>query len=511
MTGERDRFLPRPAVDSPLFSNPVGNEDVFSKVGKAVTEVEGAHTKTKRIRFPLDRVYSSVGNLMQEDKAADHEAASEAVSPSVYPEAYAHQWSRLLAPALKYHGHVVMDVCAADGALHRTVLAKSFPVKMAYRHARKAQWGDLWPVPLRPTRREREIAAGRVPMSAQERAERARLVEQGGIEENADEAEYDDEDEEEMDEKDVRAVEEEDEEDEEERLMREMNPKERKKARRLERSASDLVDLASGRSPATTDEQASPGKHKKRSKKADKRAVALFRMLQLKEMEAASARDSAADADHDEEGEREKGERLGAEMIRFFEAEARDEMNTTVSDRILAKIRDKRETEKNPGGGASSGGGSKKSRRERNWDITPEDMAEMKHEMEAFDRLTPAELEEAVAPPLQPRSTTGTPRSDSGASTKRFPAKGEMHHTSSDSRRSGTGGKKQEKKQGSGDDERKHHRSTPTDYEPPQPKATTFVPVSKFMGGRRRARQAIEEQKMETKIRTSLPREVDIT
>ena len=50
---------------------------------------------------------------------------------------------RVLAPPLKRHKHVVLDLCTPSAKLERWTLPKSFS-KQGYRDARKAQWGDLW-------------------------------------------------------------------------------------------------------------------------------------------------------------------------------------------------------------------------------------------------------------------------------------------------------------------------------------------------------------------------------
>ena len=59
-------------------------------------------------------------------------------------EEQAYQWPRLIQPALKKNGHVVMDVCSKEGEIQRMVIPKS-QGKIPYRDARKAMWGDLFP------------------------------------------------------------------------------------------------------------------------------------------------------------------------------------------------------------------------------------------------------------------------------------------------------------------------------------------------------------------------------
>lgn len=61
-------------------------------------------------------------------------------------EKQAYHWPRLIQPPLKKNGHVVMDICSTSGEIQRMVIPKS-QGKVAYRDARKAMWGDLFPHP----------------------------------------------------------------------------------------------------------------------------------------------------------------------------------------------------------------------------------------------------------------------------------------------------------------------------------------------------------------------------
>jgi ribosomal protein RSM22 (predicted rRNA methylase) len=57
------------------------------------------------------------------------------------------QWARLVRPPLKRSGHVIVDVCSPQGTFERRVVAKGGhkDIAWAYRTARKARWGALWP------------------------------------------------------------------------------------------------------------------------------------------------------------------------------------------------------------------------------------------------------------------------------------------------------------------------------------------------------------------------------
>ncbi|KAJ1948461.1 37S ribosomal protein S22 [Linderina macrospora] len=58
--------------------------------------------------------------------------------------AESHTWPRVLLPPLKRKGHVIVDVCTFQGNVERWTFTKSHD-KQAYRDARKANWGDLFP------------------------------------------------------------------------------------------------------------------------------------------------------------------------------------------------------------------------------------------------------------------------------------------------------------------------------------------------------------------------------
>lgn len=64
------------------------------------------------------------------------------VQSQLREEAYA--WPRQVAPSMKRSGHVVMDLCAADGQIKRIRVARSHG-KQEYYDARKSGWGDLYP------------------------------------------------------------------------------------------------------------------------------------------------------------------------------------------------------------------------------------------------------------------------------------------------------------------------------------------------------------------------------
>ena len=50
---------------------------------------------------------------------------------------------RLILPALKRRGHIILDVCTPAGTLERWTVPRSFS-RQAFRDAKKSRWGDLW-------------------------------------------------------------------------------------------------------------------------------------------------------------------------------------------------------------------------------------------------------------------------------------------------------------------------------------------------------------------------------
>lgn len=76
---------------------------------------------------------------------------AEDVNPLTFP--------RLILPALKRRGHIILDVCTPAGTLERWTVPRSFS-KQGFRDARKARWGDLWALGAK-TRIPRNVRLGR--------------------------------------------------------------------------------------------------------------------------------------------------------------------------------------------------------------------------------------------------------------------------------------------------------------------------------------------------------------
>jgi len=60
--------------------------------------------------------------------------------------AQSYHWPRLIRRPMKRTGHIINDLCHADGSFKRVIVPKS-QGKQIYYDARKCKWGDLWPHP----------------------------------------------------------------------------------------------------------------------------------------------------------------------------------------------------------------------------------------------------------------------------------------------------------------------------------------------------------------------------
>ncbi|OCL08563.1 hypothetical protein AOQ84DRAFT_354423 [Glonium stellatum] len=85
--------------------------------------------------------------------------AEQVESPPIKTEVNTLTLPRIILPALKRRGHIIMDVCTPAGKLERWTVPRSFS-KQAFRDARKAQWGDLWALGAK-TRIPRNVRLGR--------------------------------------------------------------------------------------------------------------------------------------------------------------------------------------------------------------------------------------------------------------------------------------------------------------------------------------------------------------
>ena len=72
-------------------------------------------------------------SVASEGLAADSDAAKSAAQST---------GARIVRHPGKHSGHVKLVLCTAEGKIENRTITRSS--KEAYKHARKAEWGDLW-------------------------------------------------------------------------------------------------------------------------------------------------------------------------------------------------------------------------------------------------------------------------------------------------------------------------------------------------------------------------------
>jgi ribosomal protein RSM22 (predicted rRNA methylase) len=100
--------------------------------------------------------WTNPSTSVAETEAADEDAdliptPASALNPLTLP--------RLILPALKRRGHIILDVCTPAGTLERWTVPRSFS-KQAFRDAKKSRWGDLWALGAK-TRIPKSVRLGR--------------------------------------------------------------------------------------------------------------------------------------------------------------------------------------------------------------------------------------------------------------------------------------------------------------------------------------------------------------
>ena len=137
-------------------------EEEDEEAGMDAEEIVERRAIEKNMRFSRD-VDDVIGTMESEDNLGeDVEDLKDADEEEEYKEyeyanpladavalASAHQWGRMVRPPIKRSGHVIVDLCSADGKLKRQIIAKSNAWeggvgKGGYKAARKSKWGDLW-------------------------------------------------------------------------------------------------------------------------------------------------------------------------------------------------------------------------------------------------------------------------------------------------------------------------------------------------------------------------------
>ncbi|KAF2802916.1 uncharacterized protein BDZ99DRAFT_491933 [Mytilinidion resinicola] len=78
--------------------------------------------------------------FVKDGESSDKEVADE---PEIETNVNALSLPRLVVPAMKRRGHIILEVCTPSAKIERWTVPRSFS-KQAFRDARKARWGDLW-------------------------------------------------------------------------------------------------------------------------------------------------------------------------------------------------------------------------------------------------------------------------------------------------------------------------------------------------------------------------------
>ena len=138
-------------------------EEEDEEVSMSAEEIAERRAIEKRMGFSRD-VDDVVAAMSGEDASSsdaieadgddneteeDEDAVPENPLADAVALASAHEWGRMVRPPIKRSGHVIVDLCDAEGKLSRQIIAKSNAWeggvgKGGYKAARKSKWGDLW-------------------------------------------------------------------------------------------------------------------------------------------------------------------------------------------------------------------------------------------------------------------------------------------------------------------------------------------------------------------------------
>ncbi|KAI9474623.1 mitochondrial small ribosomal subunit Rsm22-domain-containing protein [Coemansia mojavensis] len=100
--------------------------------------------RTKHSKANNEMVHYSYIIMRRGPRPANVQANNEQCSDEHRLAKEAFYWPRIIMPPIKRKGHVVADMCTVEGKLERWTFTKTHD-KQAYRDARKASWGDLFP------------------------------------------------------------------------------------------------------------------------------------------------------------------------------------------------------------------------------------------------------------------------------------------------------------------------------------------------------------------------------
>jgi len=108
----------------------------------------GAFADDQQVPLYDDGFYEDL-DFAEEDDHVRKETLPGVFDPKL--EWFEKRHHRIMAPAQQKKEHLYLELCTTDGDIERWAVAKSH--KEHYRHARKAQWGDLWPFEKRISNR----------------------------------------------------------------------------------------------------------------------------------------------------------------------------------------------------------------------------------------------------------------------------------------------------------------------------------------------------------------------
>lgn len=115
--------------------------------------LQGSVTRRRLCRFVqrLNRPLFQRNALSQDSSFEDEYFSFIALQKvvctnDVSDDIHGQSWGRLIRAPLSRSKHIAIDVCTKDGTLERRVISKRSAPEGQYSKARRAKWGDIWPV-----------------------------------------------------------------------------------------------------------------------------------------------------------------------------------------------------------------------------------------------------------------------------------------------------------------------------------------------------------------------------
>lgn len=157
------RYHRPPYMNNILFDEKSHNhEDVqFSYVAvqrgidlREVLNIEQGEAATAVAFAGYESKEKQIENMKKNEDRKGNPAPLHLVKETTHPLSL----PRIVYPPIKRTGHIILDVCTPAGKIERWIVARSTS-KLAYKAARKAQWGDLWALGAK-TRLPRNLKLG---------------------------------------------------------------------------------------------------------------------------------------------------------------------------------------------------------------------------------------------------------------------------------------------------------------------------------------------------------------